>query len=94
MTASTMAELGALGRKVSPGIVVRIRPSSVGRVTGWEVSCSSADHGTMPVLAPGRRAAVLAAKTHVEAEHRGRGVVREGARVIAAPQGWKGDDAA
>lgn len=89
-----MAELAELGKKVSPGIVVKIGPSSVGRVTGWEVKCSSAEHGTMPVLAPSRRAAVLAAKTHVEVEHKGRGVVREGARVVLAPAGWKADDAA
>lgn len=89
--APTMADLARAGKELRPDVVVKIGPSSVGRVTGWEVKCSDAEHGTMPVLAPGRPAAVLAAKTHVEVEHKGRGTVRQGGRVIAAPRGSKSE---
>lgn len=48
-----------------------------GRVTGYVVKCSTEGHGTMPVLAPGRTAAIIAAGRHREAEHAGRGRIVE-----------------
>lgn len=54
-------------------LIVRVRRENRGRVTGWSVACD--DHGVMPVLAPGKSAALLAAGRHVEAEHDGNGQV-------------------
>lgn len=57
--------------KAGTGLVVRVRPENRGRVTGWSVSCT--DHGVMPVLAPGKAAALIAAGRHLEIEHAGQG---------------------
>jgi hypothetical protein len=54
-------------------LAVRVRAEPRGRVTGWSVFCP--DHGAMPVLAPGKAAALIAAGRHVETEHFGRGRV-------------------
>lgn len=48
---------------------VDVDEQAAGRCTGWRVKCSDPEHGTMPVLAPSRRAGVLAGVTHLEHEH-------------------------
>lgn len=55
------------------GLVLRVRAENRGRVTGWSVVCP--DHGTMPVLAPAKSAALIAAGRHLETEHAGMGRV-------------------
>lgn len=69
-----------IGPRRPEGVTVTIEPAPVGRVTGWRVTCSDEDHGTMPVLAPGKTAATIAAGRHVQAEHRGNGRVLERGR--------------
>jgi hypothetical protein len=54
-----------------PGPTVQIAPAHRGRVTGYSVACT--DHGAMPVLAPSKPAARLAATRHIDAEHLGQG---------------------
>lgn len=69
---------GKVVPKVGP--VVRVRVAHRGRVTGFSVACVRQDgymtaHGVMPVLAPSRDAAILAAAEHLLAEHDGRGAL-------------------
>jgi hypothetical protein len=65
-----------------PPLVIQVRSENRGRVTGWSVRCD--DHGVMPVLAPGKSAALIAAGRHLETEHAGRGrVVLAGERKSA-----------
>ncbi len=52
-------------------------PAHRGRVTGWLVECSVEGHGKMPVLAPGRTPAIVAAGRHRDSEHGGRGRIVE-----------------
>lgn len=57
------------------GTPVFVWPVHQGRVTGFEVACSDPDHGSMPFLAPSRRAGHLAAARHIAAEHGRKGTV-------------------
>lgn len=54
---------------------IRFGEANRGRVTGWAVSCSK--HGPMPVLAPGRTGAIVAAGRHRDHEHGGRARIVE-----------------
>lgn len=58
---------------VEVGEPVYVWPATRGRVTGHAVACEG--HGMMPVLAPSKRAGVLAAARHIKSEHRGAGTV-------------------
>lgn len=49
--------------------VIRFGEANRGRVTGWAVACTV--HGAMPLLAPGRDRAIVAAGRHRDAEHSG-----------------------
>lgn len=64
--------LGAASR-LPPKVTVTVRPAPRGRATGWSLDCP--DHGPMPVLAPGRRAALEAAREHLELDHGNRGTI-------------------
>lgn len=60
-----------LRKVVEPDPVeVVVAAKALGRVTGWVVICSEC--GAMNVAAPSQSAAVHAAGTHLEIEHRGR----------------------
>lgn len=48
---------------------IRFGEAPRGRVTGWAVACTV--HGPMPVLAPDRTKAIIAAGRHRDAEHSG-----------------------
>lgn len=61
------------GRDRLPWPVVEISSSPQKRATGWLVECEHPAHGKMPVLAPSRDAAVIAAGRHLETEHRREG---------------------
>jgi hypothetical protein len=66
------------GEREHDGVIVVVRQAPRGRVTGWSVACP--DHGAMPLLAPCRKAAILAADRHVRSEHGGLGQIDASAR--------------
>lgn len=55
-------------------VTVFIVASTQGRVTGWDVECP--EHGSSPMLAPSRDAAVTLAGEHLDESHGGRGNVK------------------
>lgn len=87
-TGAALAGLASVATKLERP-TIRIREKSSGRCTGWEVKCSDAEHGTMPVLAPSQRAAVLAGSTHLEHEHEGTGDVFVKGKLVATSRRGK-----
>lgn len=67
-TGAALAGLAELGARIARPRV-DVDEQAAGRCTGWRVKCSDPEHGTMPVLAPSRKAGVLAGVTHLEHEH-------------------------
>lgn len=70
--ARVAAGLTEAKRRAEP-VTVKVRPAPRGRSTGWSLDCPH--HGAMPVLAPGRRAAIEAAREHLELDHGNRGTI-------------------
>lgn len=70
-----MNALEGILARAEPEVSIVIRPTGVGRVTGWSVECPT--HGSFEVLAPGLAAAQNVAREHgVEAHRRRFRIVR------------------
>lgn len=83
------AALAGLASRTVGRPIVDVDEKPAGRCTGWRVKCSDPEHGTMPVLAPSRRAGILAGSTHLEHEHEGVGDVFVKGKLVATSRRGK-----